>query len=132
MPTYHDEKLGTSSLILADKMNTVSSRDIGNGNFVIGNTFIRPRVATNPATPVSFNRQPGPELLDAGVQPGHRRATKSNSATVTYQITDSATGTVILEKAAGFKGLRGAQRSVDGGENPAYGRTCRQESTRSR
>ena len=48
VPTYHDEKLGTSSLILADEMNTVSSREIGSGNFVIGNTFVRPRVSSQP------------------------------------------------------------------------------------
>jgi hypothetical protein len=46
VPTYHDEKLGTSSLILADQMNTVDSHSIGSGNFVIGNTFIRPRVSS--------------------------------------------------------------------------------------
>jgi len=45
VPTYHDEKLATSSLILADVMNQVSSREIGSGNFVVGNTFIRPRVS---------------------------------------------------------------------------------------
>ena len=29
VPTYHDEKLATSSLILADQMNTVTSHEIG-------------------------------------------------------------------------------------------------------
>ena len=33
VPIYEDEKLGASSLILADKMNPVSSHDIGDGNF---------------------------------------------------------------------------------------------------
>ena len=56
VPTYHDEKLGTSSLILADQMNLVSSREIGSGNFIIGNTYIRPRVSTGPFKPVSFKR----------------------------------------------------------------------------
>ena len=36
---------------------------------------------------------------------GIDEATKSNSATVTYQITDSATGTVILEKELDSKDL---------------------------
>src|SRR3984957_19655651 len=31
VPTFHDEKLATSSLILGDEMNTVSSREIGAG-----------------------------------------------------------------------------------------------------
>ena len=67
VPVFNDEKLGASSLILADEMYTVSSRQIGSGNFIIGNTFVRPRVAANPATPVSYQPQPGPELLDAGL-----------------------------------------------------------------
>ncbi len=65
VPVYQDEKLGASSLILADEMNTVSSRQIGSGNFIISNTFVRPRVSRNAATPVSFKRKPGPEFLDA-------------------------------------------------------------------
>jgi hypothetical protein len=56
VPAFADEKLGTSTLILADQMNPVSSHSIGSGNFVIGNTYIRPRVSANSATPVSFRR----------------------------------------------------------------------------
>src|SRR3984957_16856095 len=56
VPTYRDEKLATSSLILADQMNEVSSRDIGNGNFVISNTYVRPKVSPNAATPISYKR----------------------------------------------------------------------------
>ena len=58
VPEFHDEKLATSSLILADQMNPVDSHSIGSGNFVIGNTFIRPRVSANPGTPVSFSAGP--------------------------------------------------------------------------
>ena len=57
VPEFHDEKLATSTLILADQMYPVSIRTrSAAGNFVIGNTFIRPRVSANPATPVSFKR----------------------------------------------------------------------------
>jgi GWxTD domain-containing protein len=105
VPTYHDEKLATSSLILADQMNLVSSREIGSGNFVIGNTFIRPRVSPNPATPVSFKRS---QLLNFWMQVynlGIDEATKTNLATVTYQIIDSATGSVVFEKQLESKDL---------------------------
>jgi GWxTD domain-containing protein len=107
VPAFEDEKLGTSSLILADEMHTVSSRDIGEGNFIISNTFIRPRVSTNAATPVSFSRNQHQDL-NFWMQVYNLRiddATKSNSATVTYQITDAATGTVILEKQLESKDL---------------------------
>ena len=105
VPTFEEEKLGTSSLILADQMNTVSSRDIGNGNFVIGNTFIRPRVAANPGTPVSYPRTQPLSFWMQVYNLGIDEATKSNSATVTYQITDLASGNVILEKELESKDL---------------------------
>jgi GWxTD domain-containing protein len=93
VPTFHDEKLGTSTLILADQMNPVSSHSIGSGNFVIGNTYIRPRVSANPATPVSFRRD---QSLSSWMQVynlGINDATKSNDATVTYQIVKTSAAT---------------------------------------
>jgi hypothetical protein len=111
VPTFHDEKLGASSLILADRMNKVSSREIGNGNFIIGNTFIRPRVSSttptpsNPNPPVKFRRG---EQLSFWMQVynlGIDEATKSNLATVTYQIIDTATNAVDLEKQLESKDL---------------------------
>jgi GWxTD domain-containing protein len=107
VPTYHDEKLGASSLILADEMHPVSSRQIGSGNFIIGGDFVRPRVAANPATPVSFNRTQNQnvnfwlQFYNLGID----EATKSNSATVTYEIADAASGTVILQKQLESKDL---------------------------
>jgi GWxTD domain-containing protein len=98
VPTYHDEKLATSTLILADQMSLVSSREIGSGNFVIGNTFIRPRVSPNPATPAKFKRNQQLNFWMQVYNLGIDEATKSNQATVTYQITDTATSTVVLEK----------------------------------
>jgi hypothetical protein len=107
VPTYHDEKLGASSLILADEMHPVSSRQIGSGNFIIGGDFVRPRVAANPATPVSFNRTQNQNLnfwmqfYNLGID----EATKSNSAKVTYEIADAASGAVILQKELESKDL---------------------------
>ena len=107
VPVFEDEKLGTSSLILADEMHPVSSRDIGEGNFIIANTFIRPRVSANPSTPVTFHRSATQDLnfwmqvYNLGIDD----ATKSNSATVTYEIIDAATGDVILQKQLDSKEL---------------------------
>jgi GWxTD domain-containing protein len=105
VPTYHDEKLGTSSLILADQMNLVSSREIGSGNFIIGNTFIRPRVSASLAKPVSFNRTQQLNFWMQVYNLGIDDATKSNQATVTYQITDMTANTVVLEKQLDSKEL---------------------------
>ncbi|HET9698847.1 MAG TPA: GWxTD domain-containing protein [Terriglobales bacterium] len=107
VPSYHDEKLGASSLILADEMHPVSSRQIGSGNFIIGGDFVRPRVPANPTTPVSFNRTQNQNLnfwmqfYNLGID----EATKSNSATVTYEIADASSGTVILQKQLESKDL---------------------------
>ena len=104
VPMYEDDKIGASSLILADQMNTVPSRDIGDGSFIISNWFVRPRVATGLATPVSFKRTQDLNFWMQFYNLGIDDATKSNSATVTYQITDSA-GTVILQKQLNSKEL---------------------------
>ncbi len=105
VPTYHDEKLGASSLILADEMHAVSSREIGNGSFIIGGEFVRPRVSANPSVPVKFHRSQDLNFWLQFYNLGIDEATKSNSAMVTFQITDTATGTVLLEKQVDSKEL---------------------------
>jgi GWxTD domain-containing protein len=105
VPAFHDEKLATSSLILGDEMNLVSSRDIGEGNCVIGNTHICPRVSPNRATPVSFKRTQQLNFWMQVYNLGISDTTKSNEATVTYQITDTTNNTVIFEKQLESKDL---------------------------
>ena len=105
VPSFQEEKLGVSSLILADEMYPVSSREIGAGNFIIGNTFVRPRVTKNAATPVSFKRNQSLNFWLQVYNLGIDEATKSNQATVTYEIVDAASGTVILQKQIDSKDL---------------------------
>jgi hypothetical protein len=105
VPTFHDEKLATSSLILADEMNTVSSREIGAGSCVIGNTHICPRVTPNRATPVNFKRSQQLNFWMQVYNLGINEATKSNEATVIYQIIDTTTNTVVFEKQLESKDL---------------------------
>jgi GWxTD domain-containing protein len=44
VPPFDDEKLSTSSLILADEILPVASKEIGIGQFVIGSTKVRPKL----------------------------------------------------------------------------------------
>ncbi|MCC6292135.1 MAG: GWxTD domain-containing protein, partial [Bryobacterales bacterium] len=44
VPRYEEEKLGNSSLVLADLIEKVPTKSIGTGQFVIGATKVRPRV----------------------------------------------------------------------------------------
>jgi GWxTD domain-containing protein len=105
VPLFHDEKLGASSLILADQMYKVPSRDIGGGNFVIGDMFVRPRVADGFQKPVTFKRGQDLNFWMQVYNLGIDQATKTNSATVTYEITDAANGAVVLQKQVPSKDL---------------------------
>ncbi len=98
VPEFHDEKLETSSLILADKMNPVDSHSIGSGSFVIGNTFIRPRVADSPGKPVTFTRSQELNFWMQVYNLGINDTTKSNNATVTYEIVDAKNNDVLFRK----------------------------------
>ena len=105
VPKYDDEKLGTSTLILADTMYAVPSQTIGTGNFIIGNTYVRPRVSSNAATPVKFTRD---QKLNCWMQVynlGMDDKTKSNSATVTYEIRETASDKVLLAASEESKNL---------------------------
>lgn len=44
VPQFPDESLRSSTLILADELNRVSSKDIGLGQFVIGDVKVRPKL----------------------------------------------------------------------------------------
>ena len=44
VPRFQDDQLGASSLILADQIQKVSSRDIGLGEFVLGDLKVRPKL----------------------------------------------------------------------------------------
>jgi len=44
VPRYEDDKLSTSTLILADEIKRVSAKDIGLGQFVLGDLKVRPKM----------------------------------------------------------------------------------------
>ncbi len=97
VPKYDDERLAASSLILADKMERVPSKQIGTGAFIIGNTFIRPRVSTNVMTPVTFRQNQNLSFWMQIYNLGIDDKSKQNAATVQYQIVDMATNKMIVD-----------------------------------
>ncbi len=97
VPKFDDDKLAASSLILADQMERVPSKDIGAGNFVIGNTRIRPRVPTGVAVPVIFHRGQNLNFWMQVYNLGIDEKSKQNGATIEYQIMDMATNKAILQ-----------------------------------
>lgn len=96
VPKYDDDQLAHSSLILADQMYRVPSKDIGAGNFVIGNTHVRPRVSGGIAVPITFHRKDNlnfwMQVYNLGIGDN-----KQNSATIQYVITDMATNKTVLD-----------------------------------
>ena len=51
-----DDRLANSTLILADQVDPVPAREIGTGNFVIGQSRVRPRVQPSDGKPASFKK----------------------------------------------------------------------------
>jgi GWxTD domain-containing protein len=97
VPRYDDDRLAASSLILAGSMERVPSRDIGSGNFVIGDTHIVPRVPSGIAVPVTFHRAQNLNFWMQVYNLGIDEKSKQNGATIEYQILDLATNKTILQ-----------------------------------
>jgi GWxTD domain-containing protein len=97
VPRYDDDHLASSSLILADQMERVPSKDIGAGNFVIGNTRIRPRVPTGVAMPVTFHRAQNLNFWMQVYNLGIDEKSKHNGATIEYQIQDMTNNKMVLQ-----------------------------------
>ena len=97
VPRYDDDRLASSSLILAGSMDRVPSRDIGAGNFVIGDTHIVPRVPSSISAPVTFHRGQNLNFWMQVYNLGIDEKSKQNGATIEYQILDLATNKAILQ-----------------------------------
>jgi GWxTD domain-containing protein len=97
VPRYDDDRLASSSLILAGTMDRVPSRDIGAGNFVIGDTHIVPRVPSSISAPVTFHRAQNLNFWMQVYNLGIDEKSKQNGATIEYQILDMATNKAILQ-----------------------------------
>ena len=98
VPDYsNDDKLQSSTLILADQVRQVPSREVGTGDFVIGVNKVRPRVQPSDGKPASFKKD---EKLNFWVQVynlGVDEKTKKPSATVEYQVVDTATNKPVVD-----------------------------------
>jgi len=96
VPEFDDDRLASSSLILAGEMSRVPSKDVGAGSFVIGNTKVVPRVPPTFAAPVTFHRAQNlnfwMQVYNLGIGENKR-----NDATIEYQILNMATNKSVLD-----------------------------------
>jgi len=97
VPKYDDDTLGHSSLILADQMYRVPSKEIGAGNFVLGNTFVRPRVGVGGSAPARFTRAQSLNFWMQVYNLGIDEKSKQNNATIDYRIVNLATNQQVLD-----------------------------------
>jgi GWxTD domain-containing protein len=95
VPEFDDDRLASSSLILASTMERVPSKDVGAGSFVIGNTKVIPRVPSTVSAPVTYHRAQNlnfwMQVYNLGIGENKR-----NDATIDYQVLDLATNKEIL------------------------------------
>jgi GWxTD domain-containing protein len=100
VPEYIEDKLATSSLIIADQMEPVPTKAIGSGNFVIGTTKVRPRVGPADGKPAVFKRDRDAKL-NFWMQVYNLTVdekTHKPSATFEYDITNVATNKSVVQK----------------------------------
>ena len=100
VPEYSDDKLATSTLIVADQMEPVPTKDVSTGNFVIGVTKVRPRVAPADGKPALFKRSRDQkvnfwmQVYNLGVD----EKTHKPSATFEFDIVNIATNKPVVQK----------------------------------
>jgi len=95
VPEFSDDRLAVSSLILADDMEKVATKNVGRGSFVIGDTRVRPRVP-DAGKPASFKRNQRVNLWMQVYNLGIDQQTHKPSATVEYEITNLASHKAIV------------------------------------
>ena len=96
VPEYSDDRLETSSLIVADEMEPVAAKNVGTGNFVIGDTKVRPRVAAADGKPPSFKRN---QKLNFWMQVYNLSVdgkTHKPSATMEYDVVNVSTNKPVI------------------------------------
>jgi GWxTD domain-containing protein len=100
VPDFSEDKLATSTLIIADQMEPVPTKTIGTGNFVIGTTKVRPRVGPADGKPAVFKKDKDQKLnfwmqvYNLGVD----EKTHKPSATFEYNVINMATNKAVVQK----------------------------------
>ena len=96
VPEYSDDKLSSSSLIVADLMEPVPAKNVGTGNFVLGTMKVRPRVPSSDGKPVVFKRNQKLNFWMQVYNLGMDDKTHKPSATVEYDVVNAATNKAVI------------------------------------
>jgi GWxTD domain-containing protein len=107
VPPFEEEKLTASSVILADDMQPVATREIGLGQFVIGSTRVRPKLDKT----FRSNQPMGIYLQAYGLKVDE--TTHKNNATVEVEITQGDKSVISVKKTAAEMDQNGEQLTLE-------------------
>jgi len=96
VPDFDEEKLATSSLILADIMERVPAKSIGSGSFIIGDTKVRPRVDHADGKPASFKRDQRLNIFLQVYNLQQDQQSKKTHGSISYDIVNIQTNKSVL------------------------------------
>ncbi len=102
VPHFDDEKLASSTLILADQLEKVPTKSIGAGQFVIGTSKVRPRLDDT----FKQDEKLGLYLQVYNFSPDEK--TKKPNASVDYEIVKKGTNEKVLEFSEDVNTMPGA------------------------
>jgi GWxTD domain-containing protein len=96
VPSYDEDHLASSSLIVADQMEPVPAKAIGTGNFVIGAMKVRPRVGSADGKPAVFKRDQKVNFWMQVYNLVVDDKTHKASATVQYDVINTTTNKAVV------------------------------------
>jgi GWxTD domain-containing protein len=102
VPHYDEDKLASSSLILADLIEKVPTRSIGAGQFVIGDTKVRPRLND------TFDRNEKLGIYAQFYNFAADEKTKKPSGSIEYEITKSGAQQPVLDYTEDVANIEGS------------------------
>ncbi len=102
VPRFEDERLGASSLILADLIEKVPTKNIGAGQFVIGTSKVRPRLND------SFTQSEKMGIYQALYNFAPDEKTQKPKGSVAYEISKADGGEKVVEFTEALSEIPGA------------------------
>src|SRR5271165_2781842 len=102
VPHFDDEKLASSSLILADLIEKVPTRSIGTGQFVIGDTKVRPRMTD------TFARAEKLGIYTQFYNFTPDEKTRKPNASIEYQIVKNGSDKPVLDYTEDVNAIKGS------------------------
>lgn len=103
VPEFKEDKLASSSLILADRIERVPTRSLGTGQFVIGSSKVRPRIGEE------FRRSEKMGIYMQIYNLGENEETRRANGSVTYKIARlDKPEDLLLDFAEDISAIRGA------------------------